>query len=50
MSENLVVLPLKEDTSKSSFYIPESKEAKPGQGEVIAVGPGRELENEVYLR
>ena len=45
LGENLVILPLKEDTTKSSFYIPESKEAKPVQGEVIAVGPGRELDN-----
>ena len=44
LGENLVVLPLKEDT-QNHLYIPESKEAKPGQGEVIAVGPGRELEN-----
>ena len=41
LGENLVILPLKEDTTKSSFYIPESKDAKPGQGEVIAVGPGK---------
>lgn len=45
LGENLVVIPLIEEKTSSAFYIPESKEAKPGQGEVIAVGPGRELEN-----
>lgn len=43
--ENLIVTPLKVESTNSTFYIPESKEAKPGQGEVIAVGPGRELDN-----
>ena len=43
--ENLIVTPLKVESSSSTFYIPESKDAKPGQGEVIAVGPGRELDN-----
>ena len=41
LNDNLIVKPLMQETQTSSgIFIPESGEKKPGQGEVIAVGPG----------
>jgi len=41
LNDNLIVKPLMQETQTSSgIFIPETGEKKPGQGEVIAVGPG----------
>lgn len=41
LNDNLIVRPLMQETQTSSgIYIPETGEKKPGQGEVVAVGPG----------
>ena len=41
LNDNIIVRPLMVETQTSSgIYIPDSGEKKPGQGEVIAVGPG----------
>ncbi len=47
LSDNVVVKSLsKEETIKSGIIIPETiDEEKPEQGEVLAVGPGRILDN-----
>ncbi len=42
LNDNLVVEPMaKETQTASGFYIPDTKDAKPESGIVIAVGPGR---------
>jgi len=41
LNDNLIVRPLMQETQTASgIFIPDSGEKKPGQGEVIAVGPG----------
>ncbi len=41
LNGNLIVRPLMQETQTASgIFIPDSGEKKPGQGEVLAVGPG----------
>jgi len=41
LCDNVVIEPQKKETeTKSGIFIPESEE-KPGQGKVVAVGPGK---------
>ena len=46
LNDNLIVRPLMQEIQTSSgIYIPETGEKKPGQGEVVAVGPGAKNED-----
>ncbi|MFA5163527.1 MAG: co-chaperone GroES [Patescibacteria group bacterium] len=46
LANNVIVKALKkEDVTKSGIVLPDSSDAKPEKGEVIAVGPGRILDN-----
>jgi chaperonin GroES len=46
MGDRVVVKPKgREETTKSGIVLPDTATEKPQQGEVIAVGPGRVLEN-----
>jgi len=46
LNDHVVVKALKEDTkTKSGIVLPQTAEEKPEKGEVIAVGPGKLLEN-----
>lgn len=46
LEDHIIVEPVEtEATTKSGIILPTSKEEKPGQGLVIAVGPGRILED-----
>jgi len=47
INDHLIVKPLEEDkTTKSGIVLPETVDKeKPEQGEVVAVGPGRVLDN-----
>lgn len=46
VSDHVIVRPHRETTTKSGLVIPDTaKESKTDRGEVIAVGPGRILEN-----
>lgn len=45
LNDHLIIKPLKE-TEKSGIVLPDSeKDKKSGKGEVLAVGPGRVLDN-----
>ncbi len=45
LSDHLIIKPLKESGSKTGIVLPETAEKQPQQGEVLAVGPGRVLDN-----
>ena len=46
LANNVIIKALKkEDVTKSGIVLPDSSDAKPEKGEVIAVGPGRILDN-----
>lgn len=46
LANNVIVKPiLREDVTKSGLVLPDSSDAKPEKGEVIAIGPGRLLDN-----
>jgi len=46
LSDRVIVEPIeKEETTASGIYLPETAKEKPQEGLVIAVGPGRLLEN-----
>ena len=46
LGDRVVVRPkAKEEKTKSGIALPETPKAKPQEGEVIAIGPGRVLDN-----
>jgi len=46
MGDRVVVKPKgREQTTKSGIVLPDTATEKPQQGEVLAVGPGRQLDN-----
>ena len=46
MNDRVVVKPIEAETmTASGLYLPEGSKEKPIQGEVIAIGPGRRLDN-----
>jgi chaperonin GroES len=46
LNEHVIVKPLsKEEKTASGIILPETVKEKPEQGEIIAVGPGKLLEN-----
>jgi len=46
LGDHLIVKPSsKEEKTKSGIFLPDTSKEKPEQGEVIAVGPGKILEN-----
>ena len=46
LGDRVVVKPLaREETTKSGIVLPDTAKEKPQQGEVLAVGPGRTLDN-----
>lgn len=46
LEDRIVVKPIeKESKTASGLYLPESSKEKPIQGKVIAVGPGKPLDN-----
>ena len=50
LGDRILVRPKeKDETTKSGIVIPDTAKEKPQQGEVIAVGPGRVLDNGTRL-
>ena len=46
LGDRVVIKPLeREETTKSGIVLPDTAKEKPQQGEVVAVGPGRVLDN-----
>jgi len=46
LEDRVLVKPIeRESKTESGLYLPETSKEKPIQGEVIAVGPGKSLEN-----
>jgi chaperonin GroES len=46
LNDKIIVKPIKEDErTKSGIVLPQTAEEKPEKGEVLAVGPGKLLEN-----
>ena len=46
LADRVVVMPLDEaEQMRGGLYIPDTAKEKPSQGEVIAVGPGKKLDN-----
>ena len=45
VEDRVIVEPEKEETSSGGIYIPETARERPQKGKVIAVGPGRLLDN-----
>lgn len=46
LEDRIVVKPIQADSKTASgLYLPESAKEKPIQGEVVAIGPGRLLDN-----
>lgn len=44
--DRVLVKPIEKDTkTESGLYLPESSKERPVQGKVVAVGPGKRLEN-----
>ncbi len=47
LADRVAIRPMEEtETMKGGLYIPDTAKEKPIQGEVIAVGPGRQVELE----
>ena len=50
LGDRVVVLPKqKEEVTKSGIVLPDTAKEKPQEGEIIAVGPGRVLDNGTKL-
>jgi chaperonin GroES len=49
LTDHLIVKPIKEETTKSGLVLPETGKDRPEKGEVVAVGPGRILDNGAKL-
>jgi chaperonin GroES len=49
LTDHLIVKPIKEETTKSGIVLPETGKERPEKGEVVAVGPGRILDNGTKL-
>lgn len=50
LGDRVIVKPLdEEETKKGGLYIPDTAKEKPVRGEVIAVGPGKILDNGVRV-
>jgi chaperonin GroES len=46
MEDRVLVKPLEKETrTESGLYLPESSKERPVQGKVVAVGPGKRLDN-----
>ena len=46
LADRVVVKPLEEaEQMRGGLYIPDTAKEKPSQGEVLAVGPGKKLDN-----
>ncbi|HHW29330.1 MAG TPA: co-chaperone GroES [Syntrophomonadaceae bacterium] len=46
LSDHVLVKPLsKEEKTEGGIYLPDTAKEKPQEGEVVAVGPGRMLDN-----
>ncbi len=45
LNDRVMVKPVEDEKKEGSIILPDSAEKKPFKGEVIAVGPGRLLEN-----
>jgi chaperonin GroES len=46
LEDRILIKPLeKEDKTEAGIYLPETAKEKPMQGKVVAVGPGRMLDN-----
>ncbi len=46
LSDHVLVRPLsKEEKTEGGIYLPDTAKEKPQEGEVVAVGPGRMLDN-----
>jgi chaperonin GroES len=45
LTDHLIVRPLKQEKTQSGIVVPEEAKEKPETGEVLAVGPGRILDN-----
>ena len=47
LGDRVIVKPLSEEDNKtpSGIYIPDTAKEKPQEGEVVAVGPGKRLDN-----
>ncbi len=46
MCDRVVVRPsVQEETTKGGIYLPDTAQERPQEGEVLAVGPGRYLQN-----
>jgi len=46
LEDRVLIKPLKaEDKTESGIYLPDSAREKPQQGKVVAVGPGKMLDN-----
>lgn len=46
LEDRVLVKPIeKENVTESGLYLPESSKERPIQGEVVAVGPGKQLDN-----
>jgi chaperonin GroES len=46
LSDRVVIKPLvRDETTKSGIVLPDTAKEKPQEGEVLAVGPGRVLDN-----
>jgi chaperonin GroES len=50
LGDRVVIKPLAtEEVTKSGIVLPDTAKEKPQEGEVVAVGPGRALENGGYM-
>ncbi|NLI40459.1 MAG: co-chaperone GroES [Caldisericales bacterium] len=50
LGDRVIVKPLdEEETKKGGLYIPDTAKEKPVKGEVVAVGPGKILDNGVRV-
>ncbi|HNY60984.1 MAG TPA: co-chaperone GroES [Caldisericia bacterium] len=50
LGDRVIIKPLdEEETKKGGLYIPDTAKEKPVRGEVIAVGPGKILDNGVRV-
>ncbi|MDD5290281.1 MAG: co-chaperone GroES [Patescibacteria group bacterium] len=49
LTDHLLVKPIKKETAKGGLVLPATGQEKPETGEVVAVGPGRILDNGTRL-
>ena len=45
LSDNLIIKPLSKEKHDTPIVLPDSEKEKPEKGEVMAIGPGRILDN-----